>query len=56
MNSSSSNWILDFISSANLCTSMQGLEDVRGLREGKITLRVGNGARIAAVVVGTYSL
>ena len=35
---------------------MQDLKDVRGLREGEITLRVGNGARVAVVAVRTYSL
>ena len=35
---------------------MLGLEEVRGLREGEITLQIDNGARIAAVVVGTYLL
>ena len=53
---SSSSWVLDSGSSAHLCTSMQGLEEVRGLREGKITLQVGNGAKVAAVAVGTYLL
>ena len=53
---SSSSWILDSDSSAYLCTSIQDLEKVRGLREGEITLRVGDGARVAAVAVGTYPL
>ena len=48
--------ILDSDSSAYLCTFMQDLEEVRGLREGEIILRVRNGARVAAVTVGTYSL
>ena len=33
-----SSWILDSGSSAHLYTSMQGLKEVRGLREGEITL------------------
>ena len=53
---SSSTWVLDSDSSAYLCTSMQHLKEVRGLREGEITLQVGNGARIATVAVGTYAL
>ena len=53
---SSSSWILDFGSNAHLCTSMQDLEEVRGLREGEITLQISNRARIAAVAVGTYPL
>ena len=35
---------------------MQDLKKVRGLREGEITLWIGNGVRVAAIVVGTYSL
>ena len=35
---------------------MQGLRDVRRLARGEMDLRVGNGARVAAMVVGTYSL
>ena len=56
MISSSSSWILDFGSSAHLCTSMQGFEEVRGLRKGKITHWIDNGAKIATVIVGTYPL
>ena len=36
--SSSSSWILDSDSSAHLCNSMQGLKEVRGLRQDEITL------------------
>ena len=53
---SSSSWVLDFGSSAHLCTFMQDLEEVRGLRQGEITLRVGNGARFAAMAIGAYPL
>ena len=35
---------------------MQGLRRTRRLAEGKIDLRVGNGARVAALSVGTYDL
>ena len=34
---------------------MHGLEKVRGLRKDEIILRVGNGARVATIAVGTYS-
>lgn len=54
--SSASSWVLDSGSSAHLCTSMQGLEESRRLRDGEMILRVGNGARVAAVAVGTYPL
>ena len=35
---------------------MQGLQDSRRLAKGKVIIRVGNGARVAAVAVGRYSL
>ena len=54
--SSSSSWVLNSDSSAHLCTSMQGLEEVRGLRKGEITLQTGNGARVVVVAVGIYPL
>ena len=54
--SSSSSWILDSDSSAHLCTSIQDLEEVRRLREVETTLRIDNGARIAAVTIETYPL
>ncbi|XP_020081861.1 uncharacterized protein LOC109705542 [Ananas comosus] len=37
-------------------SDLLGLRESRGLREGEVTLRVGNGARVAAVAAGTYSL
>ena len=54
--SSSSSWVLDSGLSALLCTLMQDLEEVRGLREGEITLQIDNGARVAVVTVNTYPL
>ena len=56
MVSSSSKKVLNFGSSTHLCTSMQDLEEVKGLREGEITLRVNNRAKIATVAVGIYPL
>ena len=35
---------------------MQGLEESRRLRDGDMILRIENGARVAAVAVGTYPL
>ena len=51
MISSSSNYILDSGFSAHLCTSVQDLKEVKELREGKITLRIDNGARVATMAV-----
>ena len=53
---SSSSGVLDSSLSAHLCTSMQGLEEVRRLREGEITFRVSNKIRVAAVAIGIYPL
>ena len=53
---SSSSWVLDFDSSAHVCTSIQELEEVGGLREGEITLQISNGARVVVVTIETYSL
>ena len=53
---SASSWVLDSGSSAYLCTSMQDLEESRRLRDGEMILRIGNGARVAAVAMGTYPL
>ena len=52
----SSSWVLNSDSSAYLCTFMQRLEEVRGLRKSEITLQIGNGARVATVAVRTYPL
>ena len=54
--SSTFSWVLDSGSSAHLCTSMQGFEENRRLRDGDMILRVENRARVAAVAVGTYPL
>ena len=35
---------------------MRGLRDSRKLDRSEVNLRVGNGARVAAVAVGTYEL
>ena len=54
--SSYSIWVNDSGLSAHLCTLMQGLEEVRRLREGEIILRVSNGARVAVVAVRIYPM
>ena len=51
-----SSWVLDSGSSAHLCTSMQDLEESKRLRDGEMILCIRNGARVAAVTVGTYPL
>ncbi|KAK8680799.1 hypothetical protein V6N13_109737 [Hibiscus sabdariffa] len=54
--STSSSWVLDTGCGSHICTSVQGLRMRRNLAKGDVDLRVGNGARVAALAVGTYVL
>ncbi|KAK8597316.1 hypothetical protein V6N12_065787 [Hibiscus sabdariffa] len=54
--STSSSWVLDTGCGSHICTSVQGLHSRRNLAKGDVDLRVGNGARVAALAVGTYVL
>ncbi|KAK8600835.1 hypothetical protein V6N12_050683 [Hibiscus sabdariffa] len=54
--STSTSWVLDTGSGSHICTSVQGLHMRRNLAKGDVDLRVGNGARVAALAVGTYVL
>ncbi|KAL4282170.1 hypothetical protein GQ457_03G015050 [Hibiscus cannabinus] len=54
--STSSFWVLDTGCGSHICTSVQGLHTRRTLAKGDVDLRVGNGARVAALAVGTYVL
>ena len=56
MVSSTSSWVLDSSLSAHICTSMQDLVESRGLRKGEMILHISNGAKVAAVTIGTYPL
>ncbi|KAK8661417.1 hypothetical protein V6N13_091022 [Hibiscus sabdariffa] len=47
--STSSSWVLDIGCGSDICTSVQGLHTRRNLAKGDIDLRVGNGARVAAL-------
>ncbi|GAV69692.1 UBN2_2 domain-containing protein, partial [Cephalotus follicularis] len=49
---SSSSWVLDARCGTNLCNSLQGLRKVRKLGAGDLDLRLGDGSRIIAEVVG----
>ena len=49
-------WVLDTGCGSYICTDMQGLKDNRKLTKGEFDLLVGNGARVAAVAIGTYVL
>ncbi|KAK8593860.1 hypothetical protein V6N12_045933 [Hibiscus sabdariffa] len=48
--STSSSWVLDTGCGSHICTSVQGLHTRRNLAKGDVDLRVGNGARVAALV------
>ncbi|KAK8652409.1 hypothetical protein V6N13_061427 [Hibiscus sabdariffa] len=54
--STSSSWVLDTGCGSHICISVQGLHMRRNLAKGDVDLRVGNGARVAALAVGTYVL
>ncbi|KAK8993390.1 hypothetical protein V6N11_033491 [Hibiscus sabdariffa] len=47
--STSSSWVLDTGYGSHICTSVQGLHTRRSLAKGDVDLRVGNGARVAAL-------
>ena len=49
-------WVLDTVCGSHICVNVQGLKNSRSLAKGEVDLRVGNGARVAALVVGTYYL
>ena len=49
-------WELDTGCGSHICTDTQGLRDNRKLTKGESDLRVGNGARVVAVAIGTYAL
>ncbi|KAK8574676.1 hypothetical protein V6N12_062365 [Hibiscus sabdariffa] len=47
--STSSSWVLDTGCGSHICTSGEGLHMRRNLAKGDVDLRVGNGARVAAL-------
>ncbi|KAG8472690.1 hypothetical protein CXB51_034600 [Gossypium anomalum] len=49
-------WVLDTGCGSHICTSVQGLQRSKTLARGDVDLQVGNGARVAALAVGTYTL
>ena len=54
--STSASWVLDTGCGSHICTNVQGLKRSRELAKGEVDLRVGNGAKVAALSVGTYVL
>ncbi|VFQ66164.1 unnamed protein product [Cuscuta campestris] len=49
-------WVMDTGCGSHICTSIQNLHEVRHLTEGEVQLKVGNGALVNALAVGTYVL
>ena len=49
-------WVLNTGCGAHICTNMNGLSNSRILEKGQVDLRLGNGARVAALAVGTFHL
>ncbi|XP_021714900.1 uncharacterized protein LOC110682870 [Chenopodium quinoa] len=49
-------WVFDTKCGSHLCSNSQGLRKSRNLAKGQVQLQVNNGARIAAVSVGTLGL
>ena len=54
--SPSSSRILDIGCGSHICTNVQGLKRSRQLKKGEVHLRVGNGAEVAALAIGSYEL
>ena len=54
--STSASWVLDTRCGSHICVNVQGLQSSRSLAKGEVDLRVGNGARVAALAIGVYDL
>ena len=54
--STSTSWVLDTGCGSHICVNVQELKRSRSLAKGEVDLRVGNGAKVAALAVGTYIL
>ena len=54
--STSTSWVLDTGCGSHICINVQELRRSRTLTKGEVDLRVGNGAKVAALAVGTYHL
>ena len=52
----SASWVFDTACGSHITSNVQGLKRSRSLSKGEVDLRVGNGARVAALAVGVYIL
>jgi len=53
---SSESWVFDTGSMIHTCKSLQGLQRTRRFARGELDVRVGNGAKVVVMAVGTYRL
>ena len=49
-------WVVDTGCGVHICTNLKGLSNSRTLEKGQVDLRVANGAKVAALAIGTYQL
>ena len=49
-------WVFVIGSMIHTCKPLQGLREARKCAKGEVDARVGNGAKVAALAVGTYPL
>ena len=49
-------WVLDTGCGSHICIDVRELQRSRSFAKGEIDLRVGNGAKVVALAVGTYNL
>ena len=52
----STSWVLDTRCGSHICINVQELLGSRKLAKGEVDIRVGNGAKVVALDVGTYHL
>ena len=52
----STSWVLDTGCASHICNDLQVLTSSRRLNKGEVDLRLGNGAKVAALAVGSVNL
>jgi hypothetical protein len=52
--SSGDSWVFDTGLMIHTCKSLQGLSPIRIFAKGELDVRIGNGAKVAAIAVGTF--
>src|SRR5438105_2507634 len=49
-------WVFDTSAMIHTCKSLQGLKRIRRFARDEVDIRVGNGAKVAALAIDTYPL